>query len=419
MKPPPFQHHAPASVEDALSLLAGLDDAKVLAGGQSLVPLMNFRLARPAHLVDVNRLDGLARVTERDGGVAVGATVRQADAERHPLLLQHCPLVPLALRQVAHHVVRNRGTVCGSLAHADPAAELPAVLLVLGGHVVARSVRGERIVEAADLFLGPFETSLAPDELIVEAWLPAHAPEDVSIVEESRRHGDFAMAGVARWRDRLALFGVAPTPVLADPSRRLQPSADLEASAEFKLHLVEVLIERARLARADLPHRPPRRPAGAEPARSGFRVNGKPRPAPSSARRLLSDYLRAELGLTGTHVGCEHGVCGCCTVLLDGRPVRSCLLLAVQADDHEVTTIEGLASDGAALHPVQQAFHECHGLQCGFCTPGFVLAVTGLLAEHPEPADEEIDEGIAGNLCRCTGYASIRRSVRRAAELLR
>jgi len=142
VKPPPLQHHAPATVEEALDLLATLDDAKVLAGGQSLVPLLNFRLARPAHLIDVNRLDELGRVYQRDGGVAVGAAVRQADAERHPLLRERCPLVPAALRHVAHHVVRNRGTVCGSLAHADPAAELPAALLALDGHVVARSARG-------------------------------------------------------------------------------------------------------------------------------------------------------------------------------------------------------------------------------------------------------------------------------------
>jgi xanthine dehydrogenase iron-sulfur cluster and FAD-binding subunit A len=404
-------------VTEALSLLAELEDAKVLAGGQSLVPLLNFRLARPAHLVDVNRLDELARVSERDGGVAVGATVRQAEAERHPLLRERCPLVPLALRHVAHHVVRNRGTVCGSLAHADPAAELPAVLLALGGHVVARSVRGERVVEAADLFLGAFETALAPDELIVEAWFPAHAAEDVALVEESRRHGDFAMAGVARWRERLALFGVAATPVLWDSARRLEPSGDLEASPEFKVHLVEVLVERVLRMSVELSSQPP--PCPPPQAGEGFVVNGKPRAAPRSDRRLLSDYLRAEVGLTGTHVGCEHGVCGCCTVLLDGRPVRSCLMLAVQAEGHEVTTIEGLATDGAPLHPVQQAFHECHGLQCGFCTPGFVLAVTGLLAENPSPTSQEIDEGIAGNLCRCTGYASIRRSVRRAAELMR
>jgi carbon-monoxide dehydrogenase small subunit len=147
------------------------------------------------------------------------------------------------------------------------------------------------------------------------------------------------------------------------------------------------------------------------------KVNGLEYPQHSEPRRLLSDHLRHDLGLTGTHVGCEHGVCGCCTVLLDGAPVRSCLMLAVQAEGHEVTTVEGLTTDGAALHPVQQAFHETHGLQCGFCTPGFVMSVVGLLARHPNPTQEQIDEGISGNLCRCTGYASIRRAVARAAEL--
>jgi aerobic carbon-monoxide dehydrogenase small subunit len=134
-------------------------------------------------------------------------------------------------------------------------------------------------------------------------------------------------------------------------------------------------------------------------------------------RRLLSDYLRHDCGLTGTHVGCEHGVCGCCTVLFDGIPVRSCLILAIQGEGHELVTIEGLAAADGPLHPVQQAFHEMHGLQCGFCTPGFVMSVIGLLNQHPHPTDQQIDEGISGNLCRCTGYASIRRSVTRAAEL--
>jgi aerobic carbon-monoxide dehydrogenase small subunit len=148
-----------------------------------------------------------------------------------------------------------------------------------------------------------------------------------------------------------------------------------------------------------------------------LKVNGVEYSSPVDPRRLLSDHLRHDLGLTGTHVGCEHGVCGCCTVLLDGAPVRSCLMLAVQAEGHEVMTIEGLARDGEPLHPVQQAFHECHGLQCGFCTPGFVMSVVGLLAQHRRPSAQQIEEGIAGNLCRCTGYASIRRAVERAVEL--
>ena len=148
-----------------------------------------------------------------------------------------------------------------------------------------------------------------------------------------------------------------------------------------------------------------------------MKVNGADYPASVDPRRLLSDHLRHDLRLTGTHVGCEHGVCGCCTILLDGAPVRSCLMLAVQAEGHEVTTIEGLAPGGGPLHPVQQAFHDCHALQCGFCTPGFVMSVVGLLAQNPSPTPEQIDEGISGNLCRCTGYTSIRRAVNRAAEL--
>ncbi|GAB3204717.1 (2Fe-2S)-binding protein [Marinactinospora endophytica] len=150
-----------------------------------------------------------------------------------------------------------------------------------------------------------------------------------------------------------------------------------------------------------------------------LRVNGVPRAATVPARRLLSDCLRHDLGLTGTHVGCEHGVCGACTVLLDGRPVRSCLMFAVGADGHEVTTVEGLAAADGTPHPVQRAFRECHGLQCGFCMPGFLTVVAAFLEENPEPTEEQAREAIGGNLCRCTGYVNIVRAVLRAAELRR
>lgn len=247
MKPPPFEYHAPASVDEACALLGSLEDAKVLAGGQSLLPLLNFRLARPAHLVDINRIGGFDRIYERDGGIAVQALARQAAVEDSDLVARACPLLRDALRLVAHRVIRNRGTVCGSLAHADPASELPAVLLALAGSVVAQSGRGRRVIAAQDLFTGVFETALEPDELLAEAWFPA-SPSMSAIHEESRRHGDFALAGAVRAGDRLALFGVAPTPVLADPAdpaRGLQPSGDLEATPEFRLHLVRALSERA------------------------------------------------------------------------------------------------------------------------------------------------------------------------------
>lgn len=144
----------------------------------------------------------------------------------------------------------------------------------------------------------------------------------------------------------------------------------------------------------------------------GVTVNGTRYERSVEPRLLLSDFLRHELGLTGTHVGCEHGVCGACTVLLDGAAVRACLVFAVQADGHEVLTVEGLSRDGQ-LHPLQQAFHEAHALQCGFCTPGFLLSLIPFLEEHPAPDEPTIREALSGNLCRCTGYANIVRAVQR------
>lgn len=145
-------------------------------------------------------------------------------------------------------------------------------------------------------------------------------------------------------------------------------------------------------------------------------VNGRRFERQVEPRLLLSDFLRHELGLTGTHVGCEHGVCGACTVLLDGEPVRSCLMLAVQVDAHEMTTVEGLSGAGGALHPLQQAFWESHGLQCGFCTPGFLMTLIPFLEENPDPSEDEIRHAISGNLCRCTGYQHIVDAVKLAAE---
>ncbi len=136
-------------------------------------------------------------------------------------------------------------------------------------------------------------------------------------------------------------------------------------------------------------------------------VNGTRHERTVEPRLLLSDFLRQDLGLTGTHVGCEHGVCGACTVLLDGDAVRSCLMLAVQADEQALTTVEGLAPSPGELHPLQAAFHEAHGLQCGFCTPGFLMTLVPFLREHPDPTEREIREALSGNLCRCTGYQGI------------
>jgi carbon-monoxide dehydrogenase small subunit len=148
-------------------------------------------------------------------------------------------------------------------------------------------------------------------------------------------------------------------------------------------------------------------------------VNGEPREARVEPRKTLADFLREDCRLTGTHLGCEHGVCGACTVLVDGAATRACLVFAVQVDGAEITTIEGIAAQDGTLSPVQAAFRDCHGLQCGFCTPGFIVSVTAFLRDHPDPSEREIREALSGNLCRCTGYQGILDAVRRAASALR
>jgi aerobic carbon-monoxide dehydrogenase medium subunit len=277
MKLPRFTYHRPESLEEALALLAEHDDVKVLAGGQSLIPLMALRLGAPDHLVDIARLPELADVRDDDGALAVGAGVTYARAERSEQVEAAAPLLARALPQIGHQAIRNRGTVCGSLAHADPAAELPAVAVASGASVVVRSVRGERVVPAAEFFQGYLSTALEPDELIVEVRFPAF-PETAgaAVVELSRRHGDFALIGVAATVDvadgtiaacSLVFFGAGSVPrrvedaeaalVGAPPvagrvdeaaaivSAQLDPPDDIHGSRAYRKHVAGVLTRRA------------------------------------------------------------------------------------------------------------------------------------------------------------------------------
>jgi len=156
-----------------------------------------------------------------------------------------------------------------------------------------------------------------------------------------------------------------------------------------------------------------------QPISIAITVNEKEHKREVEPRLLLSDFLRHELGLTGTHVGCEHGVCGACTILFDGESMRSCLIFAVQADGHSITTVEGLAKDKGNLHPLQQSFWEAHGLQCGYCTPGILMTLIPFLKENPNPTEDEIRHALSGNLCRCTGYQHIVDAVKLASEKMR
>jgi len=238
VKPAPFTYHRASSASEAVAMLASAgEEASVLAGGQSLVPLMNFRVAQPAHLVDINYVDELDYIRLDDGWLAIGARTRQAAVERSDEVARAAPLITEALGQVAHPPVRHRGTVVGSVVHADPAAELPAVVLALDGEIVLRGPDGERRVAAAEFFTGALMTARRPGELVTEVRVPAGGGDDDghAIVEFSRRHADFAVAGAAVSGDAIALFGVADTPVRAtgaeDLARQRAGAADIAAAA--------------------------------------------------------------------------------------------------------------------------------------------------------------------------------------------
>ncbi|HEV2303391.1 MAG TPA: xanthine dehydrogenase family protein subunit M [Stellaceae bacterium] len=285
MKPARFDYHCPASVDEAIAVLARYGgEARVLAGGQSLVPMMNFRIATPAALVDINRIPSLAHITVEGDTVRVGAMTRQRVIESSPVIKEKLPLLAEAIKLVGHLPTRSRGTVGGSIAHADPAAEIPMVLLALDGEVVAKGPKGERRIAARDLFQDALTTSLAADEVLTEVRFPAMPANAGCAIEEfSRRHGDFALAAIAAVivRDgdkcksaRLAMAGVEPAPqrlgaaeailqekglgeeaiaaAAAKAAEGVEPLSDHHASADYRRHLSRVLLERAvkRAARA-------------------------------------------------------------------------------------------------------------------------------------------------------------------------
>jgi CO/xanthine dehydrogenase FAD-binding subunit len=278
LKPAPFQYHRSRKLEEALSLLKEFGkEGKVLAGGQSLMPLMNFRLARPAHLIDINFIDGLDYIGRENGAIKVGCLARQSRVLNDPLVKQRCPLLADALAYVGYEQIRNRGTLCGSLAHADPAAELPAVLLALDGSVTVRNVTSQRDIAARDFFQSYLTTALCGDEMIFEASIPEMSSRSGwSFVEFSRRFGDFAIVGVAAvlalandkiFDARVVLTGVGEKPwrerkleemligergaddlfrkIGAEVAQGINPTSDIHASEAYRRSLAQVLTRRA------------------------------------------------------------------------------------------------------------------------------------------------------------------------------
>jgi carbon-monoxide dehydrogenase medium subunit len=281
MKPAPFRYLAPTTIEEAVDALTEFGyEAKLLAGGQSLIPTMNFRLAQPGVLIDLNRIPNLGYIEPTSmGGLRIGAMTRQRQVEQSALVAQRAPLLTAAMPHIAHVQIRNRGTIGGSLAHADPAAELPAVVSALGGTLGVRGADGERRIDVGDFYVGLFATELAPDEVLTEIeLLPQQARSGFAIQEFARRHGDYALAGIAvqvaldeqdRCRTaRLAYFSVGEGPVPAEGAASLllgekptaalieaaaqhaamvdlDPPSDIHASARYRRHLAQVLGRRA------------------------------------------------------------------------------------------------------------------------------------------------------------------------------
>jgi carbon-monoxide dehydrogenase medium subunit len=283
VKPPTFEYHAPTTLDEALEVLAEVgSDGKVLAGGQSLIPILNMRLAAPAHLVDINRIPGLSCVHTDATGVRVGATARHTDVERDDTAHAVVPLLRQALRLVAHPAVRNRGTTVGSLAHADPSGEMTAVLALLGGSVELARKGSSRTVSAAEFFVGPLESCVAPGELALAAYFPRPAAHTgTAFVEQARRHGDYAICGLAAavtldddlriTAARGAYISVSATPLVLDLTdavvgattdtadwaaagqlacAQVDPEPDIHVSAEYRRHMAGVLTARALAAAA-------------------------------------------------------------------------------------------------------------------------------------------------------------------------
>ena len=457
---------APESLEDALAVLAAHGPAaRAVAGGTDLL----LELSRGARsgidtLVDLSVLDGLDTITERGGRIELGPLVTHGDVvgtER--MLAVGLPLAQACL-EVGGPQLRNRATVVGNIVTASPANDTISALYALGADVTLSSAGGgERSMPIQEFLTGFRTTALRPGELVtkiafdalgetrrgifvklglrrVQAISVVHAAAVVTVAPDGTvadlevALGSVgptielveAAAGIAGGR-RLA---EAAADVAAAARAAVAPIDDLRSTAEYRSHTTEVVVERALRSlaagteAATWPRRPPRLVApgdGEAVAPFGKRarrdrtdrdrvvatVNGVERAAAHAAGRTLLDWLRLDLGLTGTKEGCAEGECGACTVHLDGQAVLACLVPAARAEGASVTTVEGVARPDGELHPIQQALADCGGVQCGFCTPGFVMSAAMLATEEPDPSRSQVELGLSGNLCRCTGYYSI------------
>lgn len=465
------KYYTPASLEAALELLAEhRENARIIAGGTDILIEMERRIRTPRVLIDITRIPGLDGITERDGSIHLGPLATHNQVAGSTVCVKKAYPLACACWQVGAPQIRNRATVAGNLITASPANDTITPLRALDARVTLKSVHGERTLSLAEFTLGVRRTAMAPDEMLTDICLPAmKRDERGTFIKLALRRAQAisvvnvaAVVSVARGRvqqTRITLGSVAPTIVRAGHAEAYlagkpltdetiatagelaisdaRPIDDVRGAAEYRREMVRVTTMRALTQlrdgdeQAGYPQHPvmlapKRRPQSTERGRQTLvheeegeqpivtTVNGKRYDVRGANDKTLLRMLREDIGLTGTKEGCAEGECGACTVFLDGMAVMSCLVAAPRAHGSDIVTVEGLARDGK-LHPVQQAFIEEGAVQCGYCTPGFLMAGAKLLEEQPSPTRWDIEQAIAGNLCRCTGYYKIVRAIERAS----
>ncbi len=463
------------SLEQAVNLLAEYgDQARLIAGGTDLLLELERGVRRGVEtLIDISRVPQQDEVTLDEQNVLhLGPLVTHNHCVVSSLLRQHAlPLVEAAW-QVGSPQIRNRGTIAGNLITASPANDTIPPLMALGAWVTLRSARGSRRVPLAEFYTGVRKTVMQPDELLAEIAFPAmKASQRGTFVKMGlRRAQAISVVNAAILLDLeadtvqsavITLGAVAPTIVHAEEAQAFligktltdetieqaarlaanaaRPIDDLRGSADYRRYLVSTLVRRGLRAlrepreQASVPENPvllwgqaakdAPSPASAggggplsPPAPIQTTINGRPYTFTSGHEKTLLRLLREEAGLTGTKEGCAEGECGACTVFLDGKAVMACLVPAPRAHGAEIVTIEGLAQ-GEQLHPLQETFIRDGAVQCGYCTPGFIMSGAKLLEEKPHPTQDEILQAIAGNLCRCTGYYKIVQAIEDASKV--
>lgn len=454
------KYYTVTTIAEALELLAEYGtSARIIAGGTDILIELE-RLQRPEVkvLVDISRVERLREIVLRGDEFSLGALVTHNDVVGSSLLIERALPLAQACWEVGAPQIRNRATLAGNLITASPANDTITPLMALGAHVRLASKDGERSVPLAQFYTGLRRTLMRPDEMLTAVTFPALGGQErgiflklglrraqaISVVnvavilgieEEHIVQAAITLGSVAPTIMRVpvaeqALIGQQLSPSLIREVARLAAAApspidDVRGTAAYRTEMVQVLVGRALRALAEntQAHDWPAVPAmlwGDHAAGSpletmmlhtdhepiSFTLNGQPVSCATGQHKSLLRFLREDLGATGTKEGCAEGECGACTVFMDGAAVMACMIPAPRVHGTHVVTVEGLRS-GDALHPIQQAFIDQGAVQCGYCTPGFLMAGAKLLEEFPEPTQAQIQQSISGNLCRCTGYYKI------------